>query len=78
MLTRNSRRFVRRVVVLLLARAFPSLFLMLISATIPIFYPYRLNSSTGSVRIHVGTLTDFFLGLGKETIIGWQRDDLTV
>lgn len=58
-----------------LARAFPSLFNANISATIPIYYPYTLTLCTGSVRIHVGTLTDFFSGLGKETVdyIGRQR-----
>jgi len=53
------------------------LFLTLISATILIL-PVYIKLCTGSVRIHVGTLTDFFLGLGKETVDYWQRDDLTI
>lgn len=46
------------------------LFLTLISATILILLIYT-KLYTGSVRIHVGTLTDFFLGLDKETVDYW-------
>lgn len=63
----NQKLFVCRRRHLLLARAFPSLFNTNFRDYTYIL-PVYAKPCTGSVRIHVGTLTDFFSGLDKEIV----------